>query len=120
MNNADYFFFIFLGTIVTARLLTLNPRMAAPTIRGFRVRHYMYGILLIIFSFFVPNPVVYAIGLGLLLDEAPVIIVKGTGYREEKWRGMQDYHTPWSFAGVLIIILLVFLFRSNILGFIYK
>lgn len=117
MTNGDYFFLIFLGTIVFTRLLLIKP-IAAPTIKGFRVRHYMYGIALIILAFLIKNLSIYAIGFGLLVDELPVALVKGPGHKEEQWRGCEDYHSKWSIAGVLILIFLVYLFRGTIAGWI--
>lgn len=114
MNNSEYFFLIFLGTIAVTRFLLISHKMAGPTIEGFRLRHYMFGVVLFIFAFLAHNLTIYAIGLGLIVDEIPVILVKGPGHKDEYWRGCEDYHTRWSFAGVLLIIFLIFIFRSVI------
>ena len=116
ITTGDYFFLFFLGTIAVTRLLLISAKMAGPTIAGLRVRHYMPGILLIIFAFLIHNLTIYAISLGLIVDEVTVILVKGTGHKDQYWRGCEDYHTSWSFAGVLILILLVFIFRNSIAG----
>ena len=118
MMQGDYFFLFFLGTIAITRLLLVSHKMAGPTILGLRVRHYMPGIVLLVFGFLTNNLTIYAISLGLIVDEIPVILAKGPGHKDEYWRGCEDYHTRWSFAGVLILILLVFIFRSYIVGLI--
>jgi len=116
MIDGDYFFLFFFGTIAITRLLLVNKKMAGKTIRGFRLRHYMFGIILFVFAFLIDNLTIYAIALGLIIDEIPVILAKGPGHKDEYWRGCEDYHTRWAFAGVLILILLVFIFRSYLAG----
>lgn len=118
MIQNDYFFLFFIGTIAITRLLLVSHKMAGPTILGLRIRHYMPGIVLLVFAFLIHNLTLYAISLGLIVDEIPVVLAKGPGHKSEYWRGCEDYHTRWSFAGVLILILLVFIFRSYIAGLI--
>ena len=118
MNNPDYFFLIFLGTIAITRLLLVSHKMTGPTILGLRIRHYMLGIVLLVVAFLIHNLTIYAIALGLIADELPVIFAKGPGHKDEYWRGCEDYHTRWSFAGVLIIVLVVFILRNTITGLI--
>lgn len=117
MITEDYFFLIFLGTIALTRLLLIK-KIAAPTIKGFRLRHYMYGIVLVASAFIIKNPIFYAVGVGLLVDELPVALMKGPGHKDEYWKGCEYYHSSWSFAGVLILALLVFIFRTEISGLI--
>ena len=54
MIQGDYFFLVFLGTIAVTRLLLLSKR-SSPTIKGFRLRHYMYGLVLIVLAFIFDN-----------------------------------------------------------------
>lgn len=117
MINGDYFFLIFLGTIAFTRLLLL-AKIAGPTIKGFRVRHYMEGIVLIVLAYLIKDLTIFAIGFGLVIDELPVILAKGPGHKDEHWRGCEDYHTPWSTAGVFTLIFLTYLFRNAISGLI--
>jgi len=111
MANGDYFFLIFLGTIALTRLLLLSKK-GSPTIREFRLRHYMYGIVLIVFSFLTRSITTYAIGFGLFVDEVPLILIKGPGHREKYWRGIEDYFSPWCVSGVLILIFVAYIFRD--------
>ena len=118
MTDADYFFLIFLGTIAATRVFLFSSRMANPTIAGFRLRHYMFGIVLITAAFLVDNLIIYAVGLGLLADELPLIVIKGPGHREEYWRGLEDYHSPWCYSGVLVLIFVAYVFRGAVAGLI--
>ena len=116
MTNGDYFFLIFLGTIALTRVFLFVTKLPAPSIKGFRTRHYMYGLILILIAFFSHNLTIYAVGLGLFIDELPAILVKGPGHKEEQWNGCEAYYTPWCFAGVLIFIFLTYIFRDFISG----
>ncbi len=93
MNNIDYFFIVFLGAITISRVILAFPKRAKISLGKFRVRHYMYAIVLIPLGFYLHNLTFYAFGLGLLIDELPLIPVKGLGYRNEQWRGCDDYFT---------------------------
>ncbi len=111
MTTGDYFFLIFLGVITGTRLLLLT-NMSAPTIKGFRVRHYMYGAVLIIFAFLINNITVYAAGFALVVDELPLIMFLGPGHRNEYWSGLKDYWARWCIVGVLILVFITFFFRN--------
>lgn len=118
MANGEYFFLIFLGTIATTRFLLATKKLGHPAIKNFRLRHYMYGIVLIVLAFLAKSLLIYSVGLGLLVDEIPVILAKGPGHRHEHWHGCDDYYTPWCVAGVLILVFLVYIFRNSIAGLI--
>ncbi len=118
MNNGDFFFLIFLGTIAITRALLATNKLGHPSIKSFRLRHYMYGVILIVFAFIIKNITIYAIALGLIVDEIPPILVKGPGNKDERWRGCEDYYTSWTVAGVLILTFLVYIFRDSIAGLI--
>ena len=85
----------------------------------FRIRHYMYALVLIPLGLYTHSTTLYAFGMGLFIDELPVVLVKGFGYRDEQWRGCEDYFTAWCVAGVFIGICVVYLLRSYLSGFIY-
>ena len=118
MITGDYFFLIFLGTIAATRFFIALTQAPAPTIKGFRVRHYMYGIVMILVAFFSVNLTLFAVGFGLFIDELPPILVKGPGHKEEQWHGCDDYHSSWCVSGVLILVLVTFYFRDLISGLI--
>ena len=118
MTSGDYFFLIVLGTVAATRFFLFLTKLPAPSIKGFRTRHYMYGLILILVAFFSHSLTIYAVGLGLFVDELPAILVKGPGHKEEQWNGCEAYYTPWCFAGVLILIFLTYLFRDFLTGLI--
>ena len=118
MNNGDYFFLIFLLAITISRFILAFPKRKKLRLGNFRIRHYMFAIILIPLGFILSNITFYAFALGLLADELPLIPVKGFGYRDEQWRGCDDYFTAWCVAGVFIITCLVFLLRNYLVGFV--
>lgn len=102
-----YFFLIFIGTIVLMRLLLLSRQVHSPTIGGFRLHHYMYGIMLIGLSVIISSTTLFAIGLGLFVDELPQVI-------RNKWT-WDDYYSLNHSICVLFIVVLFFVFRNYIL-----
>ena len=119
MNTPEYFFVIFLFSIAICRIILAFPKRAKISLRKFRVRHYMYAIFLVPLAFYIHNISIYAFGLGLLADELPLILTKGFGYKDEQWRGCDDYFTAWCVAGVFASVLVVYLFRDYLVGLIY-
>jgi hypothetical protein len=117
MYIPDYFFLIFLGTIAVSRLM-VALKMKGPTFGSFRIRHYMYGVILIILALVFKNITLFAISIGLIFDELPVILVKGLGTKDESWNGCEDYKAGWCVAGVLVLTLAVFIFRATIVSWI--
>ena len=93
MITEDYFFSIFLLAIVISRVILSFPKRIKPSLGKFRIRHYMYAIILIPLAFILDSITMFAFGAGLLADELPLTPVKGLGYRNEQWRGCDDYFT---------------------------
>ena len=118
MNTGDSFFFFFLGTIAVTRFILAFPKRPKTFIAGLRIRHYLFGIIAVLVGFLVKNAMIYAIGLGLIADELILVIAKGSGLKDEQWRGCEDYFTPWSVAAVFVITFLVFVFRDFLVGLI--
>ena len=112
MSPGDYFFFIFLGTIMVTRFVLAFPKRPKTFIAGLLIRHYLYGIVGAIIGFFIKNTMIYAIGLGLIADELILVVVKGPGLKDKQWRGCEDYFTPWSVAAVFVITFVVYLTRN--------
>lgn len=101
------FFWIFLATIVVSRIFLRIRPTSSPTIAGLRLHHYMYGIILLAIGLVMKNKTVYAIGLGLLVDEIPMLTMGGHTY--------QDYFSLPSLVGVAALILIVFFSKKYIL-----
>ena len=118
MNNIDYFFIVFLLAITISRFILAFPKRAKLSLGKFRIRHYMFAIVLIPLGMYLDNLTIYAFGAGLLVDELPLIPVKGLGCRDEQWGGCDDYFTAWCVAGVFVEVCLVYIFRSFLIGFV--
>ncbi len=110
MSEPYTFFLIFLGTIVFTRICLAIKPVSSPTIHGFKLHHYMYGIVLMIVGFFIQNMPMFAIGLGLFVDELPILWKREFHYKE--------YKSAWCRIGVVILITLIFLCRAQILSLI--
>ncbi len=116
MSNSDYFFLIALGAITISRLILALPKRKKIWIGKFRVRHYMYAVLLLPLGFLLHNIFLYASGIGFLVDELPLVLFRGLGYRDEQWHGCDDYFTAWCVAGVLVGTCIMFFFRDYLVG----
>jgi hypothetical protein len=102
-----HFFLIFLLTIVITRLVIFLRPIPSPTIKGFRLHHYMYGIVLILVSIFLSNIILYAIGWGLFIDELTYLIVGG--------RTHEDNYSKTSLLGTLFFIIVVFFLQNYLI-----
>lgn len=104
MNPQNYFFIIFLATILITRITLYFKQMSSPTIRGFRIHHYMYGIGLIFLGLVLNVLILYAIGFGLFIDQLTFILIKGKSHK--------DNYSKKSLIGTLLFIVIIFIFRS--------
>lgn len=108
---AMQFFLIFLGTILITRIFLFLKPVPAPTISDFRIHHYMYGLLAIIISLFLHSLILYAIGLGLFVDELTYLAVGGKTHA--------DNYSTLSLCGTALLIIIFFIFRGWIVGLIF-
>ena len=81
MSPINLYFFIFASTILITRLFLYLKPISSPTLKGWRVHHYMYGLLLILISIGAKNKNIFAIGLGLFIDEVPYLILRGKTHK---------------------------------------
>ncbi len=102
-----YFFFTFLITILATRLFLFLRPIPAPTIGKFRTHHYMFGLLGIVVGLLIHSVLVFAIGLGLFVDELTYILIGGKTHA--------DNYSKISLLGTLFFIVLVFIFRNNLI-----
>ena len=70
-----YFFLLFLITILVTRIVLYVKAISSQTVQGFRIHHWMYGVVLVILSFIYSNIALFAIGLGLFVDELSYILI---------------------------------------------
>lgn len=86
------------GTVVITRIwLYMRPR-ASPTILGFRLHHYMFGLVGIVAGLVLHMLAVYAIGMGLFIDEVTFLLIGG--------RTHEDNYSKASLAGTALLVCL--------------
>jgi len=71
------------------------------------MHHWMYGVILIIISFIVQSIALYAVGLGLFVDELSYILIGGKNHK--------DNYSIKSILGTVLFIVIVYVFRDKIL-----
>lgn len=112
MALSDQYFLFTLATILLTRIFVYLSKQPSPTIKNFRIHHWMYGLLSIIFLFcissFYTNIYLISISTGIFLDEIGFIFIKGKTH--------EDNYSPKSFIILIFFILLLFLFREYIIN----
>lgn len=101
---SNYFFPIFLATVVITRLFIFIYPIPAPTFGKFRTHHYMYGLVGIFAGLVFHSVILYAIGLGLFLDELTYLFIRGKNHK--------DNYSKISLLGTLFFVIIVFIFRN--------
>lgn len=106
MSEPYTFFLIFLGTIVFTRVCLAVKPVSSPTIHGFKLHHYMYGIVLMVVGGLIGNMPMFAVGLGLFVDELPILWKREFHYKE--------YKSIQCRIGVVVFIIIVFFLKDYI------
>lgn len=113
MTLYDKYFLCTLTTILLTRVWVYLFNKPSPTIKNFRTHHWMYGLLATIILFcisgFYTNIYLLSISMGIFLDEIGFIIIRGKSH--------EDNYSPKSFMILMFFILLLFIFRENIVNF---
>lgn len=113
MSLADKYFLFTMITIIITRVSVYIFNKPSPTIKNFRTHHWMFGLIFIIFLFcissFYTNIYLLSISTGIFLDEIGFILINGKTH--------EDNYSPESFMILLFFILLLFIFRENIITF---
>lgn len=116
MQISDQIFLFTLITIILTRILVYFINKPCPTIKNFRMHHWMYGlffmILLFLLHHFFTNIYLLSISTGIFLDEIGFIMIRGKTH--------EDNYSPKSFMILLVFILLLFIFRGNIVNFYFS
>ena len=73
------------------------------------MHHWMYGLILLAIGIIIKNVPVYAIGIGLFVDELPYILIRGKTHK--------DNYSSKSLVGLSICILIVFIARKWLIFF---
>ena len=106
MQPENFFFLIFLLTILITRVFLYFKPTPSPTIKGLRLHHYMFGLIILVFSLVMKNLILYSIGLGLFIDEFTFLLMRGKNHK--------DNYSKISLIGTAIFILIVFIFKKYI------
>ena len=113
MTLYDKYFLLTMLTVIITRVLVYLFNKPSPTIKNFRTHHWMFGltftIILFCISNFYTNIYLLAISMGIFLDEIGFIIIRGKTH--------EDNYSPKSFMILMFFILLLFIFRENIINF---
>lgn len=111
LSPENKFFLIFIATILMIRIVLFiigvyatNPDTIGLTIFGFRLHHYMYGLILIPFGILLRNLFLYAIGVGLFINELTYLLIRGHTHA--------DNYSWISMAGTVVLIIIVFLLKK--------
>lgn len=104
------FFFVFLATILITRFVLYVHPMPSPSIGGFRLHHYMYGLALLTVGYALGSAIIFAVGLGLFVDELTYLLMGGKTHA--------DNYSMISLLGTLMFIVLVFFLKDYIVAFI--
>ncbi len=111
LTTENKFFLIFLSTVVITRvslfiagMYASNADMLGFTLFGFRLHHYMYGLILIPIGILATNIFFYAIGMGLFVDELTYLLIGGQTHA--------DNYSWISLVGTAVIIAGIFFTRK--------
>ena len=110
MSAENYFFLIFFITILLTRVFIFFKPIPSPTVKNFRLHHYMYGFVLMLASLLIKNITMFAIGLGLFVDELAYLLLRGKTHRH-------NYSFP-SLLGTALFVLFIFLVRAKLIKFV--
>ncbi len=113
MTLYDKYFLLTFITILITRVVVYIFNKPSPTIKTFRTHHWMFGlfftIILFCISSFYTNIYLLSISMGIFLDEIGFIIIRGKTH--------EDNYSPKSFMILIFFIILLFIFRENIINF---
>ncbi len=113
MNLYDKYYLITMLTILITRVFVYIFNKPSPTIKNFRTHHWMFGflftILLFCISNFYTNIYLLSISMGIFLDEIGFIIIKGKTH--------EDNYSAKSFMILMFFLIILFIFRKDIVKF---
>jgi hypothetical protein len=107
-DMATMFTTVFVATVVVTRLFCWVRPVPSPTIGTVRLHHYMYGVAAMAASLAIGSIVLYALGLGLFVDELTFLVLRGRDHHD-------NYSLP-SLVGTGLLVLATVLARHAIIG----
>ncbi len=106
MILADQFFLIVAATVLITRVFLFLYPMPTPKIGSFRPHHWMTGLALIPIGLLLHSIWIYAIGVGLFIDELTFVLMRGQSH--------EDNYSRISLAGVATLLIIVFIARHHL------
>jgi len=107
MEPSYTFFLIFIITVVVTRVFLYFKPIASPVIKGFRLHHYMYGLILSVLGIVLGSVTIFAIGIGLFVDELGFLLIGGKTHKEN--------YSKLSLILLCTFVILVYIFKSQLL-----
>ncbi len=107
MEIKNYFFVIFLITILLTRIILYVNPTPSPTIKGIRFHHYMYGVILAPLGILFSSVAIFSVGFGLFVDELGYLLIGGKNHK--------DNYSKNSLLFLTGFIILSYFFREKLL-----
>jgi len=118
MKRKNIFYSLFVLTILAIRFEVFIFPANRIIIDGLRINHFWIGVAVALVALFLLKSykalkmIIFPLGLGLVADELTFMIFSH--------RTIADYWSVYSIAGVVIIMIVVFIFREKLLSKIYN
>lgn len=116
VSDPNVFFWVIFGTVIVARAYLHGASLLRrklgrnlvphPSLRGVRIHHYVYGMVLCLIGLYIRSVGLIAIGFGLIADEVWFVV----GLHGDDTR----YLSRSSLIGSAVMLLIVFLFRNQL------
>ncbi len=93
---SDKFIAIFVTAIVFIRIVVLCSHgiVGNPTIKGFRIHHWMYGLAGLPFAVCLKSVELFACSLALIVDEIGFVAIRGKSHKDN-----------YSFESIVIMLI---------------
>lgn len=99
---------MFLATILVTRIFLYFCPTPSPTLGAVRLHHYMYGVVAIVLGVALNILTLFAIGLGLFIDELTFLLIKGKTHK--------DNYSKISLLGTLFLVIIIFFTQKYLLN----
>ncbi len=106
MGSSATFTAIFLATIIVTRVALFVRPTPSPTVGGFRMHHWMFGVVLVPLGIFLHSVWIYAIGIGLFVDELGYLFIRGKNHA--------DNYSDASLALTCFFVVLTIIFSNEL------
>jgi hypothetical protein len=118
MKKENIFYTVFALTVLLIRINAFVFPSYQIIIDGTRIYHFWIGVILILFvlslskSYNMLRTILFPIGLAIVADELIFIIFSN--------RLISDYWSVYSVSGLVIIMIIIFMYRKKLIDKIYK